>query len=456
LFFELCSPEEKMKSVKFFTGLFLGVGFLLFLASPSSAQNGIAYSEKSASTNLTYPGIPKDASGFDYDRDGKKDLFLAESSKVVWRQVSRDAIFVPQFMDTTFDELPSGLPTRITGLSVADFNNDGYMDVYVASSYHVNEPTCGHRLLQYVPNPSSGVPHFEDVTTSAGLDAASIGAGNNYTLGGSWADFNGDSFVDLLLLVEDNRPGHQGSNTQLLLQNVPGQGSSRVFEDSESIDSRDFQWEAVCGDINGDHDVDLVIFGQTPQYYLNIEGALYELTSNFLPNASAFAAPWGMGAISDFNNDGKLDIGYAVATQVGFYSEKSISSGESVLGYEWAISFSSGIGFNPIDIAAVDYDLDSRIDLFALSTVGYILRNAERNNEEYTFPIPSSAPNFGQIQFGGKFLVTDFVKDGLSEIYLSRPDDGQFFFKAIDNTPFDPPTNWIGVALEAGVNPILS
>ena len=82
--------------------------------------------------------------------------------------------------------------TMTGGVCLIDFDNDGYLDVYVVNgsdvqSYLANKPGFGNRLYR---NERNG--RFSEVTVIAGVASAS-----DWGMGCSVADFDGDGFADL-------------------------------------------------------------------------------------------------------------------------------------------------------------------------------------------------------------------------------------------------------------------
>ncbi len=122
---------------------------------------------------------------FDYDNDGLPDIFLVNSkpwsgrAEGITSKLYRNA-GGGRFEDTTD---AAGLGSAMYGLGVAaaDYDNDGFSDLYVTV-------LDGDRLFR---NQGNGT--FQDVTKSAGIDNARFGTS------AAWFDYDLDGHLDLLV-----------------------------------------------------------------------------------------------------------------------------------------------------------------------------------------------------------------------------------------------------------------
>ena len=117
----------------------------------------------------------------DYDNDGKLDLFVMRGG---WEIAVRNSLLRGNG-DGTFTDVSaaaglSGVPHRTHSAAWADFDGDGWLDVFV-----------GHELSfsQLFRNRGDGT--FEDVTERAGLRFRSL------TKGATWGDIDNDGRPDL-------------------------------------------------------------------------------------------------------------------------------------------------------------------------------------------------------------------------------------------------------------------
>lgn len=100
-----------------------------------------------------------------------------------------------------------------SGVAWGDFDNDGWLDLYVVDAGDV----LGNRLNTLYRNLGNGT--FEDITIPAGVGAVSA-VGRHYA--GSWGDFNNDGTLDLLLANGFGWGFPASSGRSILYKNPPG------------------------------------------------------------------------------------------------------------------------------------------------------------------------------------------------------------------------------------------
>ncbi|HET9741296.1 MAG TPA: CRTAC1 family protein [Terriglobales bacterium] len=123
----------------------------------------------------------------DYDRDGWPDIYFPNSPSVAMAlkgEKSRSALYHNNhdgtFTDVT-DKAGIGRPCFAMGGAIADYNNDGWPDIYV---------TCFGGNVLYRNN---GDGTFTDVTLKAGV------ADGRWSTGAAFGDYDGDGYVDLMV-----------------------------------------------------------------------------------------------------------------------------------------------------------------------------------------------------------------------------------------------------------------
>lgn len=124
------------------------------------------------------------------------------------------------------------------GLAVIDYDNDGWMDLYVVNGSKLNEAPATSALYR---NNHDGT--FTDVTLKAGVPNRGWGKG------AIAADFNGDGHQDLYVV-------NLGSNV-LYINN----GSGAFRDDTKRAGVGDARWSAAAAaaDYDGDGDLDLFV-----------------------------------------------------------------------------------------------------------------------------------------------------------------------------------------------------
>ena len=133
---------------------------------------------------------------FDYDRDGKPDIFFTNGANI--DSLRKDS---PQYWNRLFHNNGDGTFTDVTekagikgtgydvGVAVGDYDNDGYDDIFVAGVY---------RNSLYHNN---GDGTFTDVTEKAGLaPPVDTQYGPLWSVAAAWVDINNDGLLDLFVV----------------------------------------------------------------------------------------------------------------------------------------------------------------------------------------------------------------------------------------------------------------
>ena len=133
---------------------------------------------------------------FDYDNDGRLDLFLVNGAPLS-DPMAKGAIpqkegprswnrLYHQKADGTFEDVTEKAGLQGIGygmgVTVGDYDNDGYEDLYVTA--------YGRNTLYH----NNGDGTFTDVTDKAGV------AGSGWSTSAAWVDLDGDGLLDLVVL----------------------------------------------------------------------------------------------------------------------------------------------------------------------------------------------------------------------------------------------------------------
>lgn len=368
-----------------------------------------SFSEVSAQAGVEYRGMGMAAAWGDYDNDGWLDLFISAYGENVFYRNNGDGTFT----DRTRESGLGGLKGFWAGASWADFNRDGFLDLYVTGYVKYSHQDGQAATLQYdveVPaslNPSSFEPERNLLYENNGdgsfteiAEQAAVAGSGGRSLGAAWCDCDEDGWPDLYVAndVSDN----------VFYRNT-GDGS---FEDISLAawvaDYRGAMGIAV-GDWDGDADMDMFI-----THWIAQENALYSsLRTQFAtlakppPNPMQFmdeADRYGLGQIAldyigwgtsfiDYDNDGRLDlfvvngstfqqedrpellvpmpdqIFWNRASREGFYDVSPVAG-------EYFSTAYVGRG-----AAFADYDNDGDVDVFVVNNggPGVLLRNEGGN-----------------------------------------------------------------------------
>ena len=205
----------------------------------------------------------------DYDNDGWLDLYVAnDSSPNYLYKNNRDGTFSDVSFETGTSYSGAGEEQGSMGVSVADYDNDGFLDIFV-TNFESEQNTLYRNL---------GAKGFLDVAGETGVAQPAkpfVGWGTSLT------DFDNDGLLDLFVVNGHVYPQMElaksetvlGFRQSLLLQRNTGDGK---FEDVSKISGlRNLPMfsarGAAFGDLNNDGLIDVVItnLGDKPTVLLN-------------------------------------------------------------------------------------------------------------------------------------------------------------------------------------------
>jgi len=449
------------------------------------------YSDHTVDTNLrTYydpdlndpsslPQHPSNAAAFNFVGNGEKDIVvvgqfaLGATADVGF--AGRNSHYsnndVPVFIDVSSTAFPGNIrPTSgTTGAIVGDYDNDGHIDFY-APRPEYNGEANRHKLYRNLGNET-----FGDATEDVGLD--NLPNDNDKTISGSWGDYDGDGYLDLLLVTAPGTfgiSGSEGSKDIRLFKNLPtGTGTDRKFVDktSEALGSTDLKHlrSAIWADFDMDHDVDLLLvqFHLDPitpsaalsKYFKNKgDGTFFDATVYRLPNRSDWIETRGFASVGDFDNDADLDVVFHAQLRRSWY-KNNFNGGQGIgkLLQEWneiqpANGWSSdGWIIKPSGLGVFDHDLDGHTDFavgnrFVVDQSPHLIFTKSATTSGFVVNTLTGLPSDYSEALG--MCSADFNLDGYTELFLSAEPKNSLFFKSVESMD-DPTDEWVGIRLEA-------
>jgi hypothetical protein len=361
---------------------------------------------------------------FDYNKDGRPDIFFTNGANL--QTLKKDSA---KYSNRLFRNDGNGVFTDVTeksglagvgydcGVAIADFDNDGYPDIFLAGVHHNSLYRNNH----------DGT--FTDVTVKVGIkNTPDPEFGPMWAVAGAWVDVNNDGLLDLMVL---------------------------------NYLQWDFATEPLC-EYKGvaDYCAPRSYKGLPSQLYLNKGDGTFEDVSEKWGIHQKVGKGMGV-AVADYDLDGLPDM---FVTNDGSYNFLFHNTGKSFeeVAFPAAVAlvedgaFISGMG---TDFRDLDNDGFPDIAFAALERQTFpIFRNmAGRQFREVTTPSGMRTASISKAGFG--VGIYDLDNDGWKDIFVSR---GDVLSRAMPgtttnqfNSAFRNPGatgKWIALTEEAGLD----
>jgi hypothetical protein len=370
-----------------------------------TGRTGIHFVNQASHTSRKY--LPETMVGgvalFDYNNDGLLDIFFVNGAALadpVPAGVRPDKS-APKYWNRLYRNNGDGSFTDVTeqaglqgdgfgmGVAVADFDNDGYEDLYVTN--------VGKNILYH----NNGDGTFTDVTAAAGV------GGNGWSAGAVFVDYDRDGLLDLFVsryltwdFSEDvfcgvAKPGGRGychpdlfpPITHLLFHNE-GHGHFRDVSDDSGVSKFPGKGLGVAiNDYDRDGWPDIAVANDSvpEQLFHNLHNGKFEevgLTAGIAydENGAAFA---GMGIdFADYDNDGWPDI------VIDSLAKQKYALFHNHEGHFEYVSGPAGLSAVSVNHSAwgmkfIDYDNDGAKDLFFGQ--GHVMDNIEATQPDVRY-----------------------------------------------------------------------
>jgi len=330
--------------------------------------------------------------------------------------------------------------TTGAGCAFLDYDNDGWMDIYLVNSGRCDffDPKPPLRNALYRNNRNGT---FTDVTEKAGV------SGGGYGMGVAVGDYDGDGYPDLFLtqygqsiLYHNNGDGIFTNVTKKAGLSVVGWASSAVWFDYDNDGKLDL---FVCRFVDFDKSKNRLCGNEQTGERFYCVPRVYHPTGSWLFHnngdgtftdvsqesgiAKALGKAWGVVA-TDINNDGLMDLFVANDTVQNFLFLNRGHGKFEEIGLEAGVAFSQdGRARSGMGVDSADFDQDGWQDLF-LTNVDEEMYSIYRNLHNRSFDDLAGPMGIGRTTrlmsgWGVKFF--DFDNDGNVDLFIANghPDD---------------------------------
>ncbi len=263
----------------------------------------------------------------DYDNDGWMDLFVLSGTKLQGDPPGVTNRLYKNNRDGTFTAVTARAGLTRAGwassVTVGDYDNDGFEDLFI--TYY------GHNVLYH----NNGDGTFSDVTVRAGLQQGAV----HYGSGSSWVDYDRDGHLDLFV----------ANYLSTTLEKLPKPG-----------ENPDCTWKGVavnCGPRG-------LPPGFVQLFHNNGDGTFTDVSKKCGVASAADSYPMTVVA-ADYDNDGWPDIYVACDSTPSwlFRNQHDGTFREEALERGVALS-EDGLEQAGMGVAIGDFDLDGNLDVF--------------------------------------------------------------------------------------------
>lgn len=325
--------------------------------------------------------MPGGVATFDYDSDGLTDIYFTNGAAIpsldksdprYWNRMYRNEGGM-KFRDVTAEAGVAGAGYSM-GVAVADYDNDGFVDIFVAG--------VRRNLLFH----NDGHGKFTEVSSAAGIKS------DKWSVAAGWFDYDRDGFLDLFVVNYA-------------------------------------EWTPAFDRFCGDSARGLRVYCH-PKYFTGLPNALYrnrrDGTFEDVTNKSGIGAHVGRGmsvAFADYDADGLIDV-FVTNDQLpnflfrnrgeGTFEEVALVAGVALLDHGKPVS-AMGADFE-------DYDNDGLPDIAVTALAGEtypLFRNTGKGMfRDATFSTKLAALTSSRSGWGNGFF--DFNNDGWKDLFTAN------------------------------------
>ena len=335
----------------------------------------------------------------DYNNDDFQDILLTGADE----NMNGISKIYKNNGDFTFTDINAGLTGVISGSTAwADFNNDGFIDILLSGWYAPGD------ISKIYKNNGNGT--FTDINAGLiGVNSCSV----------AWGDYNNDGYQDIII-TGNNDP--EGNVSKIYKNNGNETFSEQIQINIEGVDASSATW----ADFNNDSFIDLLISGwsqinscNVTELYINNGNETFSLQDNIFPDLNEAENIW-----LDYNNDGYLDVLLTGYNGIAKISVLYKNTGNSTFIEQTQINF-QGITKGFLDCG--DYNNDGYEDIIMTGSkqtdnipFSSVYVNKEGDDfEKIDFTFPKVTKSHVSTADYNKDGYTDFLVFGINEKNLN-------------------------------------
>jgi len=327
----------------------------------------------------------------DFNNDGLQDLYFAGNMVPDKLYINKGNF---EFLDVTDSAGIKDDGGWSTGVTVADVNNDGKLDVYVSRELYDDRPDWRTNLL-YI---NKGKGKFEESALKYNV------ADSSRTRHATFLDYDNDGLLDLFLLTQPPNPASYSKffGTTLLrdeyhikLFKNTGNGSFVETTADAGLMITGFPNGVSASDFNNDGWTDIYVtndFNAPDFLFMNNQDGTF---TNMADTALNHMSYYSMGVdVADINNDALLDIFAVDMVAEDNFRLKSNMSGMNPDSF-WKVVKEGG-----------HYQ--------------YMYNSVQLNNGNGTFSDVAQITGMAATDWSWSNLIADFDNDGLKDTYITN------------------------------------
>jgi enediyne biosynthesis protein E4 len=396
-------------------------------------------------------------------------MIAGTASSFALSSLSRFAAALPQ-TPYPFEEVPasvSGIAWRHTaghsqqkylpettgaGCAFLDYDNDGWMDIYLVNSgkcdFYDPAPPLRNALYR---NNRDGT--FTDVTEKAGVAAGGYGQGV------AVGDYDADGFPDIYvtqygrsILYHNNGDGTFTDVTEKAGVAAPGWCSSAVWFDYDNDGKLDL---FVCRFVDFDKSKNLPCTADNkpgyciPHLYKPMASWLFhnngDGTFTDVSKTSGIGKYLGKGwgvVATDINNDGRMDLFVSNDTVANFLFVNRGQGTFEEIGQPAGIAYSdAGRPRSGMGVDSADFNEDGWMDLF-VANIDHEAYSLYQNNHDETFDdiaAPYGVASATKLMSGWGLKFFDYDDDGNLDLFLANGHPDDLIEKIYENVKYREP-----------------